>query len=191
MRARACQRRRSVARGTVRADRPARSGICRRRAHEWQRARRDAIGTSPSPLTAPAHPMGARTCPAFAGDADVLDASRHLPKRERSTAQVHEARRAASDDTADGRGNAFEREAEVAGRAEVSEGARDASGAQASAARGTTSGARVAATAGGGRATMSAIRRLPRRRRRAVVARPLRRALADVVILCSYILHTS
>ncbi|KAI5821517.1 hypothetical protein K523DRAFT_359296 [Schizophyllum commune Tattone D] len=104
------------ARGTGRADRSARTGICRRRALEWQRARRRSIGASPSSLTTPAHPTSARAYPAFAGNAqpdgqrggsdssDARDASRHLPKGERSTAQVRVERGASNGERRHGEG---------------------------------------------------------------------------------------
>ncbi|KAI5821747.1 hypothetical protein K523DRAFT_359000 [Schizophyllum commune Tattone D] len=106
------------------------------------------------PWATPAHPTSARACPAFAGDAqldgqrgggnssDALDAFRHLPRRERSSRgrARHEARRPASGGTARRRGNALEREATAAGRAEAAGCARDAPGAGAAWARAATSG---------------------------------------------------
>ena len=81
---------------------------------------------SPGTLTTSAHPTSARTCPALAGHAqldgersrnhsrDVLDASRHLPMRERSTPKERATRGASNGERRHGeeRGNALEREAD-------------------------------------------------------------------------------
>ncbi|KAL1749531.1 hypothetical protein FB107DRAFT_280618 [Schizophyllum commune] len=132
-----------VARHAVPSARP---GICR----DGERARFDSDASAAVPASF-AHPRSARAYPAFAGDAeldgqrgggDSSDASRQMPRRERSTRDRarHEARRTASSDAARERGNALEREAEAAGRTEVAGGARDALGAGAARARATTSG---------------------------------------------------
>ncbi|KAL1705736.1 hypothetical protein EV121DRAFT_269594 [Schizophyllum commune] len=141
--------------GSGRVARTARSGICRPGARaRGRRARRSRFCASPSPMTTPAHPTSARACPAFAGNApldgqrgggdssDALDAYRQMPR-----CAWHEARRAASEDTADGRGNALEREAAAVGLAEARATRRERER------RGHVArrrGARVATTAGGG-----------------------------------------